>query len=89
MAMEFETTSCICRFHVYQEHWSPIIGEQLECRCEFTNPRDCYAVAVCKGGETVGHMPRYCMVQNFDGENIDEFDEFLSIHQHFPIKIFC
>ena len=34
------------------------------------------------------------MAQNFDGENIDEFDEFLSIpqhfpHQNFPLLIFC
>ena len=28
------------------------------------------------------------MVQNFDGENIDEFDEFLSIRQHFPHQNF-
>jgi len=36
----------------------------------------------------------YCMMQIFDGENIDKFDEFLSIHQHFPYQnfpliIFC
>jgi len=30
----------------------------------------------------------YRMAQNFDGENIDEFDKFISIHQHLPIKIF-
>jgi len=29
------------------------------------------------------------MVQNFDGENIDEFDEFLSIHQHFSHQNFA
>jgi len=34
------------------------------------------------------------MAQNFDRENIDEFDEFLSIrqhfnHQNFPLIIFC
>jgi len=28
------------------------------------------------------------MVQNFDGENIDEFDKFLSIRQHFPYQNF-
>ena len=31
---------------------------------------------------------QYRTVQNFDGENIDEFDEFPAIRQYFPIKIF-
>ena len=31
---------------------------------------------------------KYRAVQNFYGENIDEFDEFPAIHQYFPIKIF-
>jgi len=56
---DFKTTSCICGFHIYQERWSPIIGKQLRCRCESTNPRDDYALAVCKGGQTVGQVPRY------------------------------
>ena len=30
----------------------------------------------------------YHMAQNFDGGNIDEFDEFPAIRQYFPIKIF-
>jgi len=25
MAVEFKTTSYICRFYIYQERWSPII----------------------------------------------------------------
>ena len=28
------------------------------------------------------------MAQNFDGENIDEFDEFPTIRQHFPYQNF-
>ena len=28
------------------------------------------------------------MAQNFDGENIDEFDEFPAIRQYFPYQIF-
>ena len=30
----------------------------------------------------------YYTVQNFDGENIDEFDEFSAICQYFPYQIF-
>ena len=29
----------------------------------------------------------YRTAQNFDGGNIDEFDEFPAIHQHFPYQI--
>ena len=28
------------------------------------------------------------MAQNFDGKNIDEFDEFPTIRQYFPYQIF-
>ena len=31
--------SCIYRFHVYQEQWSPITGGWLECRSNGTNVR--------------------------------------------------
>ena len=31
---------------------------------------------------------QYRTVQNFDRGNIDKFDEFLTIRQYFPIKIF-
>ena len=54
--------SCIRGFHVYQDSWIPILGERDErivCKNEPGNPRDQYAVAVCKAGdEIVGHLPR-------------------------------
>ena len=56
---EFKTASSVRGFHVYQEIWSPFLGEVLTCRKE-ENPRDRYAVAViCEtSGETVGHVPK-------------------------------
>ena len=30
----------------------------------------------------------YCMAQNFDGDNIDKFDEFPAICQYFPYQNF-
>ena len=33
-------------------------------------------------------MHTYHMVQNFDGENIDGFDEFPTIRQYFPYQNF-
>ena len=59
MVEECETDSCIRGYHVYQDRWLPIIGERLECRRETGNPRDAYAVAMWKGDEIVGHVPRY------------------------------
>ena len=56
---EFEKAICICGFHVYQENWTPILGERLVCRNEPSNPGDRYAVAVCNvGDEIAGHLPR-------------------------------
>jgi len=39
---EFETSSFIQGYHVYQDTWTPVIGEQLVCRREDSNPRDHY-----------------------------------------------
>ena len=56
---EFKKASCIRGFYVYQDNWTPILGERLVCKNEPGNPRDRYAVAVCKAGdEIVGHLPR-------------------------------
>ena len=56
---EFEKASCIWGFHVYQDNWTPILDKRLACKNEPGNPRDWYAVTVCKAGdEIVGHLPR-------------------------------
>ena len=54
---EFETDSSVRGYHVYQDNWSPVIGERLNCEREEENPRDRYAVAIRKSGDTVGHVP--------------------------------
>ena len=43
---EFETDSSVRVFHVYQDNWTPVIGEQLNCEREEENPRDRYAVVI-------------------------------------------
>ena len=56
---------CVHGFHVYNNVWRSMIGEELRCQREKDNPRDPYAVAVTKsrtgvlGLEVVGHVPRY------------------------------
>uniref|UniRef100_A0A1X7VGL8 HIRAN domain-containing protein n=1 Tax=Amphimedon queenslandica TaxID=400682 RepID=A0A1X7VGL8_AMPQE len=53
-----EVSSCIRGLHVYKEIWEPCICEELVCSRQLNNPHDCYAVAVCKTGTTVGHVPK-------------------------------
>lgn len=45
-------------YHVYQSIWTPVIGEELCCARELSNPQDPFAVKITKGGSTVGHIPR-------------------------------
>ena len=57
--MEFCIQSCVRGFHVYGEHWTAFVGEELTCQRERGNVVDRYAVAVEKAtGETVGHVPK-------------------------------
>ena len=53
-----EVSSCIRGLHVYKDIWEPSIGEELVCSPQMNNPHDCYAVAVCKSGTIVGHVPK-------------------------------
>ena len=45
-------------FHVYQNVWSPIIGEWLPCVRELSNAQDPFAVSVMKSSTMVGHIQR-------------------------------
>ena len=50
--------SCIRGYHVYYDRWTPTVGEVLMCEVEDENASDRYAVAIKKGDETIGHVPR-------------------------------
>ena len=54
----YQMESCIRGFHIYKEVWTPFIGEKLGCACERSNREDPFAVAIKRGPETVGHVPR-------------------------------
>jgi len=48
--------------HEYQSVWSSVVGEELQCRVELSNPHDLFAVAVCKSdGVVVDYVPRKIM----------------------------
>ena len=57
MAESFRIESVVRGHHVYKAVWSPHLGEELETQRELDNEHDRFAVAVMKGGQTVGHMP--------------------------------
>ena len=54
----FPFISAVCGYHVYQDVFTPSIGEKLVAKREFNNTMDKQAVKVVKGDETVGHLPR-------------------------------
>ena len=42
----------------YHQYWSVVVGEELPCRIELSDPHDLFTVAVCKSDIVVGHMPK-------------------------------
>ena len=54
----YRMESFIQGFHIYKEVWTPFIGERLGCAREKSNREDPFAVAMKRGTETVGHVPR-------------------------------
>ena len=43
---EFETDSSVHGYHVYQDNWTPVIGERLiNCEREEGNPRDRHVIS--------------------------------------------
>jgi len=50
--------SCVRGFHVYQDVWTPLLGELLSCTRELGNAHDIFAVRVTKEGVIVGHVPK-------------------------------
>jgi len=55
--MEVSVTSCLHGYHIYQETWTPFIGEILNCGREEDNEHNRYTVAIYKSPEVVGHVP--------------------------------
>ena len=53
-----EVDSCLRGFHVYGDIWTPTVGESLICKQQIGNLNDPYAVAIKKGSEVIGHVPR-------------------------------
>ena len=50
---EFENTSCIRGFRVYQDNCTPSLASDLYVKIGPDNPGDQYAVAVCKVGDEI------------------------------------
>ena len=57
--MEFCFQPCVRGYHVFGEHLTTFLGEQLTCQCEVGNMVERHTISVKKdNGETVGHMPK-------------------------------
>ena len=54
----YSVESAVRGFHVYQTHWSPIMGEILTTEQDRINPYDKYAVSIKQNNIIVGHVPR-------------------------------
>ena len=56
---ELKVITAVRGYHVYQEVWSPIIGEAFTCQQENGNEHDAYSVATIReDDEVIGHLPR-------------------------------
>ena len=58
MAVSFECDSVIHGYHIYKEIWEASHNEMLNCMWETGNSFDPFAVAVIRGGEIIGHLPK-------------------------------
>ena len=47
-ARSFRIESTVCGHHVYNDQWTPSIGEELQTTREMTNAHGLFAVAVTK-----------------------------------------
>ena len=54
----YRMESFIQGFHIYKGVWTPFIRERLGCAREKSNREDPFAVAMKRGTETVGYVPR-------------------------------
>ena len=54
----FESQSYVTGHHVYNDIWTPTLGEKLSTATEPEKHHDKYAVKVLKEKEVVGHVPR-------------------------------
>ena len=62
-SVSFVLEAMIRGYHVYNDIWTAVVGEELHCEREPANASDPFAVAVIRStasssSETVGHEPR-------------------------------
>ena len=56
--MLFTFSEWITGHHVYNDIWTPAVGETLICEMEPDNTKDQYAVKITRSGRVVGHVQR-------------------------------
>ena len=59
VAMALFSVEVIVRcYHAHEDIWFVVLGEELLCQHESNNLSDPFAVAVIKGGNVVGYVPK-------------------------------
>ena len=48
----YEVDTIVRGHHVFKEIWTPLVGEDLECKRDVSNTRDVYAVGIMRQEET-------------------------------------
>jgi len=75
---EFETSSCVQGYHVYQDTWTPVIGKQLVCRREDNNPRDRHIFVQ-------RHFTTYYQKEIISLEKLHSYQLICENHKTFPL----
>ena len=55
---EWEVSSCVCGYNVYESIWVAALGERVVCIREPLNSRDRFAVVLKKNGVVISHLPQ-------------------------------
>jgi len=79
---EFETSSCIWGYHVYQGTWTSVIGEQLVCRRKDSNPCNRYIFVQC-------HFKTYYQKEIISLEKFCGYQLIHKNHETFPPRTIC
>ena len=70
----------ITGYHIYQDIWTPKIGEILTCEVDPTNPPNSYTVSVISDGELVRYVPRNIISETFTNILLDDGKLELTVH---------
>ena len=54
----FSVEAMVRGYHIYEDIWTAVVGEEFLCKREISNTFDPFTVAVMRGDTVIGHVPR-------------------------------